>query len=261
MIGVDAIPGVISAAIAVAGAATAALNRLSTLLKRAGPATPIEAVKSTDANAEADAKARQGPRAGASQASSRISRPVGASRGSRPSAGRRATTARSSACLADPRRLRAVMSAILAAQGAAVGDDDHPEIDRIVLYIDDLDRCPPKRVVEVLEAVHLILALELFVVSSPSIRAGCCSRCSFTIRRLLDEEGELGDAWESTPLNYLEKIIQLPFTCDRWRESGTAALVGQPAPGIRDSRVDERPDVSTAPPAGAATAGTAKRAR
>ncbi|MGH2669056.1 MAG: P-loop NTPase fold protein, partial [bacterium] len=30
-----------------------------------------------------------------------------------------------------------------------------PPLQRIVLYIDDLDRCPPKRVVEVLQAVHL----------------------------------------------------------------------------------------------------------
>ena len=37
-------------------------------------------------------------------------------------------------------------------------------IERIILYIDDLDRCPPKRVVEVLEAVHLLLAFDLFVV-------------------------------------------------------------------------------------------------
>jgi hypothetical protein len=43
-----------------------------------------------------------------------------------------------------------------------VGADDVPN--RIVLYIDDLDRCPPAKVVEVLEAVHLLLAFELFVV-------------------------------------------------------------------------------------------------
>lgn len=39
-----------------------------------------------------------------------------------------------------------------------------PCIDRIVLYIDDLDRCPEERVVEVLQAVHLLLAFKLFVV-------------------------------------------------------------------------------------------------
>jgi hypothetical protein len=42
--------------------------------------------------------------------------------------------------------------------------DRLPEIDRIILYIDDLDRCPPDRVVAMLEAIHLLLAVELFVV-------------------------------------------------------------------------------------------------
>jgi len=39
-----------------------------------------------------------------------------------------------------------------------------PTVERIILYIDDLDRCEPDRVVEVLEAVHLLLAFRLFVV-------------------------------------------------------------------------------------------------
>ena len=47
---------------------------------------------------------------------------------------------------------------------AASGAVSPPPLERIVLYIDDLDRCPPRRVVEVLEAVHLMLALDLFVV-------------------------------------------------------------------------------------------------
>jgi hypothetical protein len=44
--------------------------------------------------------------------------------------------------------------------------DALPAIDRIVLYVDDLDRCPPPRVVEVLEAVHLLLAGRLFVADT-----------------------------------------------------------------------------------------------
>ena len=35
---------------------------------------------------------------------------------------------------------------------------------RIILYIDDLDRCPPAKVVEVLQAIHLLLYFPLFVV-------------------------------------------------------------------------------------------------
>ena len=44
--------------------------------------------------------------------------------------------------------------------------DEHDSrvINRIVLYIDDLDRCPDAKVIEVLQAVHLLLAFKLFVV-------------------------------------------------------------------------------------------------
>ncbi|MCI0429804.1 MAG: hypothetical protein L0210_04575, partial [Rhodospirillales bacterium] len=35
---------------------------------------------------------------------------------------------------------------------------------RIILYIDDLDRCPPAKVVEVLQAIHLLLYFPLFIV-------------------------------------------------------------------------------------------------
>lgn len=41
---------------------------------------------------------------------------------------------------------------------------DLPSFERIILYIDDLDRCPPEKVVEVLQAIHLLLCFPLFVV-------------------------------------------------------------------------------------------------
>jgi len=44
------------------------------------------------------------------------------------------------------------------------GDRPLQPIRRVILFIDDLDRCPPKRVVEVLQAIHLLLAFPLFVV-------------------------------------------------------------------------------------------------
>ena len=46
---------------------------------------------------------------------------------------------------------------------AAANDSEAPT-DRVVLFIDDLDRCAPETVVRVLEAVNLLLALPLFVV-------------------------------------------------------------------------------------------------
>jgi hypothetical protein len=83
-------------------------------------------------------------------------------------------------------------------------------VDRIVLYIDDLDRCPPRRVVEVLEAVHLLLAFPLFVVV-----VGVDSR--WVLRSLeshywqLLAPGDAGEAPAATPLDYVEKIFQVPY--------------------------------------------------
>ena len=37
-------------------------------------------------------------------------------------------------------------------------------VDRVVLYVDDLDRCRPEDVVRVLQVVHMLLAFELFAV-------------------------------------------------------------------------------------------------
>jgi hypothetical protein len=44
------------------------------------------------------------------------------------------------------------------------GRNDLSIVNRIILYIDDLDRCPPEKVVDVLRAIHLLLAFPLFVV-------------------------------------------------------------------------------------------------
>src|SRR5207237_8945943 len=43
-------------------------------------------------------------------------------------------------------------------------------------------------------------------------------------RALLDAEIE-NDAWRSTPLNYLDKIIQVPFALRPMGQAGAAALV------------------------------------
>lgn len=84
-------------------------------------------------------------------------------------------------------------------------------LDRIVLYIDDLDRCGPRQVVEVLEAVHLLLALELFVVVvGVDPRWLARSLCSHYDNIL--EGSSTGDGtWRVTPEDYLEKIINIPM--------------------------------------------------
>jgi hypothetical protein len=154
-----------------------------------------------------------------------------------------------------------------------------PQIDRIVLYIDDLDRCPAERVVEVLEAVHLLLAFRLFVVV-----VGVDSRWLFTSleRHYWAQLGSdtnpasQGDRhyrpdeayWASTPQNYLEKIFQIPFALRPMGSGGYEQLVsellkapprnandlptrasGAPVPGIdepKNSHGPAQPEGSTA---------------
>ena len=93
-------------------------------------------------------------------------------------------------------------------------------IDRIVLYIDDLDRCPPKQVVDVLQAIHLLLAFELFVVvvgvDSRWIRHALREQFPRMLSEDWDDDGAGKNAEErlgtmATPRDYVEKIFQVPF--------------------------------------------------
>jgi len=114
-----------------------------------------------------------------------------------------------------------------------------PRIDRIILYIDDLDRCPEDKVMEVLQAVHLLLAFRLFIVVVgvdsrwllrsleefyPALQTGTAERTA-----LLDEEVL---AWESTPQNYLEKIFQIPFYLRPMSRQGFQKLVASILPPL-----------------------------
>jgi hypothetical protein len=76
-------------------------------------------------------------------------------------------------------------------------------IDRIVLYIDDLDRCPTTMVIKVLEAVHLLLAFPLFVVV-------VAVDARWLASSLREHYGQLSGP-DATPEDYLEKIFQVPF--------------------------------------------------
>jgi hypothetical protein len=86
-----------------------------------------------------------------------------------------------------------------------------PPLERIVLYIDDLDRCPPARVVEVLAAVHLMLALPLFVVVVAVDPRWLLGALRHHYRELFAADTGAGGQL-ATPLDYLDKIFQIPFT-------------------------------------------------
>jgi hypothetical protein len=97
-------------------------------------------------------------------------------------------------------------------------------INRIVLYIDDLDRCPPDRVVQVLQAIHLLLAFPLFVVVV-GVDSRWITRSLQQSYEWLGEEDDLTNTdgqpanqgenryggMGATPHDYLEKIFQIPF--------------------------------------------------
>ena len=92
--------------------------------------------------------------------------------------------------------------------------DNKQIINRIVLYIDDLDRCPTNKVVEVLQAVHLLLAFPLFVVMVAVDSRWLSTSLQNHYRELLtlnNGSSPLNHFHQASPHDYLEKIFQIPF--------------------------------------------------
>ena len=86
-----------------------------------------------------------------------------------------------------------------------------PPVERIVLYVDDLDRCPPGRVVDVLAAVHLLLALPLFVVVVGVDARWLRRSLTHHDQKLFLESSARTAEWAADPMDYLDKIFQVPF--------------------------------------------------
>jgi len=107
-------------------------------------------------------------------------------------------------------------------------DDKAHRINRIVLYIDDLDRLPSETVVRVLQAVHLFLASPLFVVV-----LGVDPRWLFTSIKehysdlLIDTTDNC-----ASPEEYLEKIFQIPVWLQKPKPEEVsqliASVIGEP---------------------------------
>lgn len=147
-----------------------------------------------------------------------------------------------------------------------------PTVNRIVLYIDDLDRCPEDKVIEVLRTVHLLLAFPLFVcVVAVDPR--------WVSRSLQNAPGLLGnDRWQvggtqqaagavdghsevaqqleetfgkpATPADYLEKIFQIPL----WLRPVPAAQRPDIVRALFDPKLDRSKERLTAPVITALTA-------
>ncbi len=111
-------------------------------------------------------------------------------------------------------------------------------LERIVLYVDDLDRCPPSVVIKVLEAVHLLVALPVFVVVVAVDPRWLHQAIRLHYATMLPDN-------VVTPAHYLEKIFQIPFRLPAMDEAGFGRLV-RDLSGIeeveQDSQVTSDPD-------------------
>ncbi|MGW6623370.1 P-loop NTPase fold protein [Nocardia sp. NPDC055002] len=153
--------------------------------------------------------------------------------------------------MAELLRRNAERGAPLEAESPQTEVDELPQIDRIVLYIDDLDRCPPDRVVQLLEAIHLLLAVRLFVVVVAVDPRWLLRSISVHYREMLTAdhgnqtlftaiEVDPDDGHASTPAQYLEKIFQLVYTLPPLDRVGYTSLIDEVVGARADSVPSER---------------------
>ena len=85
----------------------------------------------------------------------------------------------------------------------------------LVILIDDLDRCSPERVIENLEAVKLFLNVEntAFVIAADRRIVENAIRIRYS--ELFSGEREVPAEQETLVTDYLEKLIQIPYTLPR----------------------------------------------
>ena len=83
---------------------------------------------------------------------------------------------------------------------------EESKVDRLVILIDDLDRCLPPTVIDTLEAIRLLL----FVPHTAFVIAADEAMIEYSVRQHFPELPE-GSGPMPYARNYLEKLIQVPF--------------------------------------------------
>ncbi len=174
--------------------------------------------------------------------------------------------------LLEPQEVQ-VLKDILEPDSMAKRLEKRPKVfERIVLYIDDLDRCPREKVIDVLQAVHLLLAFRLFVVFVAVDVRWLRSALAREYAGHLDNSAQAEDLASAS--DYLEKIFQIPYWVRPMNAQGTAALLadhlGRPskpvleaantAPAIDTSSASAAPAAPIPAPAGAADGTMAAKA-
>src|SRR5262249_26536520 len=85
---------------------------------------------------------------------------------------------------------------------------------RIVVFVDDLDRCSPTKTLEVLESIKVFLGMEGFVY--------VIGLSQDIVTKLIDiaykESGVKGE-------QYIKKIIQIPITLPKWDNKDIIELI------------------------------------
>jgi hypothetical protein len=118
----------------------------------------------------------------------------------------------------------------------AVKSRPMPTFSRVILYIDDLDRCPTENVVKVLQAVHLLLSFPLFTVVVAVDSRWVSRALREQYPGLLAETHVFsGNGDRTTPgatsHDYLEKIFQIPYWVreidEQWAQEYVATLVDE----------------------------------
>jgi hypothetical protein len=146
---------------------------------------------------------------------------------------------------ADFEKMSAILNEMAEEQGNRT--EGPPPIQRIILYIDDLDRCRTERVVEVLEAVHLLLAFPLFIVvvgvDPRWLRHSLAQHYARTLSATDNAatRAAVAETSFSTPQDYLEKIFQIPFALRPVDRSGYQNLVAELLKPLPERRRETAP--------------------
>ncbi|HLP54420.1 MAG TPA: P-loop NTPase fold protein [Fluviicola sp.] len=123
--------------------------------------------------------------------------------------------------------------------------ESNRKLERIILYIDDLDRCSDEKVMEVLEAVHLLMAFPLFIVivgvDERSVHNALINR-QLDRYRGINNNVIINHFHKIEPREYLEKIFQIPFHLPVPDTKGVLKLIDDLIPVVGPAVTYKAPD-------------------
>ena len=98
---------------------------------------------------------------------------------------------------------------------------------RIIVFVDDLDRCSPDKVIEVFESIKVFLGMDGFIY--------ILGLSHEKISQLINKKYEFEDELEG--IHKIKKIIQIPITLPRWNKSDISILLDDI---LEQGRIDKK---------------------